>query len=152
MSNTSETGVSAEATDIATNTHPLIEALSTDRCWELLREQHVGRLAVSANNKPDIFPVNYAIDGQRIYIRTAPGHKLAAAVLGSGVAFEIDAIDSQTETGWSVVVKGIATEVEDLHGYFHAESLEIDPWAGGQKSRVIEIEPATVTGRYIPPT
>ncbi|MEZ5248043.1 MAG: pyridoxamine 5'-phosphate oxidase family protein [Ilumatobacteraceae bacterium] len=54
--------------------------LGTDECWQLFRSAEVGRLAVSISNHPDIFPLNYVVDGESIVFRTAPGTKLAAAV------------------------------------------------------------------------
>ena len=71
------------------------ETLGPMECWLLLGQSEVGRLAVAIRNRPDIFPVNYAVDGESIVINTAPGTKLAAAVLGRSVAFEVDLIDPE---------------------------------------------------------
>ena len=60
------------------------EILETNTCWELLRANEVGRLAVSITDHPDIFPVNYVVDRGSVVFRTAEGTKLAAAVLGPG--------------------------------------------------------------------
>ena len=131
---------------------PKIVDLSPDRCWELLSQKTVGRLAVSITNHPDIFPVNYRVDDGKIVIRTAEGQKLAAAVLGTSVAFEVDALDDATRTGWSIVVKGTAEEPKRLEDYLSAEDLGIEPWAQGEKGRYIQIVPSQVTGREIPLT
>jgi len=131
---------------------PKIVDLSSDRCWELLSQKTVGRLAVSITNHPDIFPVNYRVDDGKIVIRTAEGQKLAAAVLGTSVAFEVDALDDATRTGWSIVVKGTAEEPKRLEDYLSAEDLGIEPWAQGDKGRYIQIVPSQVTGREIPLT
>lgn len=133
-------------------TKPKIVELSTDRCWELLAQKTVGRLAVSITNHPDIFPVNYRASEGKIVIRTAAGQKLAAAVLGTAIAFEVDALDETTRTGWSIVVKGTAEEPKRLEDYLSDEDLDIEPWAQGDKSRYIEIIPSHVTGREIPLT
>ena len=45
-------------------------------------------------NQPDIFPINYVVDHGAVVFRTAEGTKLAAAVLGQGVAFEIDGYEA----------------------------------------------------------
>ena len=133
-------------------TKPKIVELSTDRCWELLAQKTVGRLAVSITNHPDIFPVNYRVSDGKIVIRTAAGQKLAAAVLGTAIAFEVDALDETTRTGWSIVVKGTAEEPKRLEDYLSDEDLDIEPWARGDKSRYIEIIPSDITGREIPLT
>ena len=87
-----------------------IEVLSTNQCWELLRESPVGRLAVVVDGSPDIFPVNPVVDHGTIVFRTTAGTKLAAAK-GRDVAFEVDGYDAGTAQAWSVVVKGRAYEV-----------------------------------------
>lgn len=127
-----------------------LEELTEDLCWSLLSRKHVGRLAVAIEGKPDIFPVNYQVDEETIVIKTAPGLKLAAAVLGEGVAFEVDALDEFHHAGWSVVVRGVATEIENLEELLEADRLIIEPWARGPKSRYLRILPEHVAGRRIP--
>lgn len=129
---------------------PEIEELAEATCWDNLRTRRVGRLAVSVSNRPDVFPVNYVVDGKAIVVQTAPGFKLAAAVLGSGVAFEVDEIDETSHSGWSVVIHGTAHEVEKLEDLLDAEDLEIEPWAAGQKNHFIRIDVDEITGRRIP--
>src|SRR5215212_2238073 len=86
----------------------------------LLRASVVGRLAVSITDHPDIFPINYVVDHGSIVFRTAEGTKLAAAVLGRGVAFEVDGYDEPSGEAWSVVVKGHAVEIERMQEIFDA--------------------------------
>ena len=69
-----------------------IEVLSTKECWELLRDSVVGRLAVTVDGRPDIFPVNPVVDHGSIVFRTSAGTKLAATK-GHEVAFEVDGYD-----------------------------------------------------------
>lgn len=126
-----------------------LEELTVDECWALLHAGSVGRLAVAIDNRPDIFPVNYLVDDGTIVIRTAPGLKLAASTLGRGVAFEVDDLDEVENTGSSVVIHGLATEVEGIEQILEAGDLGVQPWADGQKDRFIRIEPAEVTGRRI---
>jgi hypothetical protein len=125
-------------------------SLSDDECWQLLRSHELGRLAVAADGRPDIFPVNYAVDGSDIVIRTAAGFKLAAAVLGPGVAFEIDGYDEERRAGWSVVVHGPAAEIEQTEELLRAEELKLEPWAEGDKPRYLRITATEVTGRRTP--
>lgn len=127
-----------------------LHTLSESRCWELLATQTVGRLAVVFAGAPDIFPVNYGIDGETLVIRTAPGTKLVAAI-DHDVAFEVDVHDDAHHTGWSVVVRGVATEPRFIEDYLGAGDLGIEPWAAGEKDRFIVITPTVVTGRVLPP-
>lgn len=128
-----------------------LESLPEERCWDLLGQATVARLAVTVGTHPDIFPVNYVVRDGAVLIRTAPGTKLAAAVLNGYVALEIDGIDPHRHTGWSVVVHGTATEVEDLDGLLAAEASGLEPWADATHNRWLRIEPETVTGRRIAP-
>lgn len=127
-----------------------LEALSEDRCWQLLSRKQYGRLAVSIQGRPDIFPVNYRVDDETIVVKTAAGLKLAAATLGTGVAFEVDAIDEIAHSGWSVVVLGTAVEIENLDELLEADRLLLAPWAGEGKNRYVRIQPEQVTGRNLP--
>ncbi|HLU41210.1 MAG TPA: pyridoxamine 5'-phosphate oxidase family protein [Microthrixaceae bacterium] len=129
--------------------HTGLQILDEDECWQLLESHHIGRLGVAINNKPEIYPVNYVVDGRTIVFRTAEGTKFAAAVLGTAVAFEIDAADPLFHTGWSVMVRGNAAEIERLEDLVAAERLPLTPWSSGPKTRYVRITPTAVTGRRI---
>jgi nitroimidazol reductase NimA-like FMN-containing flavoprotein (pyridoxamine 5'-phosphate oxidase superfamily) len=124
-----------------------MEELVAAECWRLLRSHEVGRLAVSITDHPDIFPINYVVDGDGIVFRTGPGTKLAAAVLGKGVAFEIDGYDPIAGEAWSVVAKGRARQIEHMIEYFQADELPLFPWHASPKPDIVRIEPTEVTGR-----
>src|SRR6187431_1735915 len=121
--------------------------LASNESLELLRSSVVGRLAVSITDHPDIFPVNYVVDHGCIVFRTAEGTKLAAAVLGRGVAFEIDGYDAAAGEAWSVVVKGRAVEIERMQDVFDALDLPLFPWQAAPKHRFVRIEPVDISGR-----
>src|SRR4029453_19307331 len=82
-----------------------LEVLDHDECLRLLAADEVGRLALVDGGAPVVFPVNYGLDGEAIVFRTAPGTKLAVGPRGP-VAFEVDAFDRTTRTGWSIVATG----------------------------------------------
>jgi nitroimidazol reductase NimA-like FMN-containing flavoprotein (pyridoxamine 5'-phosphate oxidase superfamily) len=121
--------------------------LETEECLDLLRKEDVGRLAVSIVEHPDIFPINYVVDRGQVVFRTAQGTKLAGAVLGRGVAFEVDGYDRSTGEAWSVVVKGHAVEVERLQDLYVALTLPLFPWHAAPKHHFVRIEPTEITGR-----
>ena len=85
--------------------------LSRDECWQLLREHEFGRLAFTVVDEQHLTPINYAVDGETLLFRTAPGSKLLAVALGAEVAFEID--DFAGETAVSVVVRGRARHLPE---------------------------------------
>ena len=110
--------------------------LDTHTCLDLLRTGEVGRLAVSITNHPDIFPINYVVDRGTVVFRTAEGTKLAGALLGRGVAFEVDGYDAEAGEAWSVVIKGYAVEIEQMHEFFDALDLPLFPWHAAPEAPV----------------
>ena len=121
--------------------------LEHHECWELLRDSEVGRLAVAIAGHPDIFPVNFVVDHGSVVFRTAEGTKLAAAVLGTAAAFEVDGYDADAGEAWSVVLKGQAREIEAIHDVFEALDLPLFPWHASPKHRFVRIVPDELTGR-----
>jgi len=129
--------------------HAGLQVLTEDECWQLLEGHHVGRLGVAINNEPEIYPINYVVDARTIVFLTAEGTKFAAAVLGTAVAFEIDAADPLFHTGWSVMLRGRAAEIERLEDLVAAQQLPLAPWTTAPKTRYVRITPTAVSGRRI---
>lgn len=128
-----------------------LERISREECVALLNSQDVGRLVVVDGGRPLIFPVNYAMDGEAPVFRTASGTKLWAASR-SPVAFEVDEVDGQSRTGWSVVVHGVAQEVTAFDSGELQErvyGLPVHPWAQGDKPSLVRVAPRLITGRRI---
>jgi len=124
--------------------------LTTEKCWELLHATTTGRVAVTVGTTPDIFPVNYRVKDGEIIIRTEAGTKLAAGSMMPAIAFEIDDVDVDGHTGWSVVVKGRGREPSTLDEVLALDELGMEPWVDAPKSRWLAITPHSVTGRQIP--
>lgn len=126
------------------------EEINRDDCLELLHRTSVGRIAGVTAGRPFVLLVNYAMDGDRIVFRTAPGTKLAGSSFDR-VAFEIDGINGDSQSGWSVVVQGVASDISDMLDTRSARlrALELHPWAPGEKAHWVAIEPETITGRRI---
>jgi uncharacterized protein len=128
-----------------------METLSREDCLRLLATQPVGRLGVVAGVHPVIFPVNYVLDGEAIVFRTDAGAKLDNAA-GKPVAFEVDDIDIEHRSGWSVHVWGKASEITEfdttaLRARVHA--LPLAPWAPGGKTHWVRITPVGISGRRV---
>lgn len=131
-----------------TSNQPDTVELSVSECWALARSVPVGRLAVTIDGEPDIFPINHVVDHGTIVIRTAAGTKLSASD-GHVVAFEADGYDVERAAAWSVVVKGVARCVDGLYETIDVLQLPVFPWQGGAKPHFLRIEPRTVTGRRV---
>ncbi|HET7414829.1 MAG TPA: pyridoxamine 5'-phosphate oxidase family protein [Arthrobacter sp.] len=128
-----------------------VTELSRDRCWALLRAGQVGRLAVWVEGHPDIFPINYVLDHATVVFRSGEGTKLAGALSGSPVAFEVDGYDQETAHAWSVVIKGEAESIHKTEEVLDTVSLPLFPWHGGGKDHFARIVPSSVTGRQFKP-
>lgn len=126
------------------------EHLSEDACWERLRQAPVGRLGTWVEDHPEIFPVTYTVDRGTILFRSGPGRKLDAILSGAPVVFEADALEASTSIVWSVVVKGRAEQVTRSVDLMDAGDLPLKPWHPGDKTAVVRIIPAQVTGRRFP--
>ncbi len=130
-------------------TEPHLDVLTPDECRRLLASHAVGRLGVVRGGYPLIFPVNYIMHDERVVVRTDAGAKLQSARYHR-VSFEIDEFDSTSLGGWSVLVQGFATELtedEPLHRDYRA--LTLQPWAPGERNRILVVTPVSLTGRRI---
>jgi hypothetical protein len=124
-----------------------VQNLEHHECWALLRTVSVGRLAVLADGRPDIFPINYTVDSGTLVFRTGEGTKLAGASGGANVALEADGVDAVTGLAWSVVVKGQAAVIAGTEHILDTAALYLFPWQAGKKDIFIRVEPDAVTGR-----
>jgi uncharacterized protein len=122
-----------------------LEILDEDECRRLLATQFVGRVGVSVGALPAIFPVAYTIVDGDVVFRTGRGTKLAAALRGAVVAFEVDHVDLMWRQGWSVHAVGRA---EEIHGQA-ADAAPVAAWAPGDRHHTIRIRPELLTGRRI---
>jgi uncharacterized protein len=120
--------------------------LDDEQSWKLIEGTKHGRLVVTVAGEPDIFPVNYAVSGRTLYIRTAPGNKLAELTINSRVLFETDGILS--DEAWSVVLRGTARVLEQSAEIAAAEELGLKSWVPTLKDFYVEIEPTSLSGRH----
>jgi hypothetical protein len=128
-------------------TSPDVQNLEHHECLALLRTVSVGRLAVLADGRPDIFPINYTVDGGTMVFRTGEGTKLAGASNGAAVALEADGVDPDTGLAWSVVVKGTASVVTGTEQLMESAGLYLFPWQAGKKDAFVRITADSITGR-----
>jgi uncharacterized protein len=125
--------------------NPVLE-LNDEQCWRLLEGTRHGRLVVTVAGEPDIFPVNYVSSNGKLYLRTAPGNKLAQLTINSAVLFEADGILS--DEAWSVVLRGKARVLNNSAELAAVEELGLKPWVPTLKDFYVEIEPTSTSGRH----
>ena len=96
-----------------------------------------------------ILPVTYQYRTSSVIFRTSPHGPLAGLVGRTSVAFEIDGIDEQNKSGWSVLVLGFAEAM--AHDYLLTSAWETGPvpWADGVRNLFIEIKPRKISGRSV---
>lgn len=121
-----------------------------DRCEELLAAQTHGRVAFNAADGPELLPVTYALYNKMIVFRTSPYGVLSQLSNRTNVAFEVDQVDHERSTGWSVVVRGSAQGIVEPYDLVKLWTMDtIVPWASGTRNVFIAITPRTVTGRTV---
>jgi nitroimidazol reductase NimA-like FMN-containing flavoprotein (pyridoxamine 5'-phosphate oxidase superfamily) len=125
-----------------------IEILSEEECLDLLRSHRVGRIALTDQDQPLIFPVNYAADDRAVVFRTAPGMKLTGSAMAR-VAFEIDEVDTAAGTAWSVMVQGMAYEITDALDRLSEglRALVVEPMAPGERRHWVAVIRREISGR-----
>jgi uncharacterized protein len=127
--------------------------LTRGECFALLERTELGRIVVApgAERLPLIRPVNYMFDrpSQSVVFRTSGGSKFNALVRAQSASFEIDSVDPQSHTGWSVIVNGVTEEVTQPGELRRLEGAGLHTWAPGERPCWIRIRARTVSGRQI---
>ena len=131
---------------------PVLDEVNAAECWGLLATSQLGRIAFVTEGRPHVIPVNYAIDGESVLVRTAPGALLERADRHP-VAFEVDDIDVATHTGWSVQVHGFAEAIGDAVDPTseRLKRLVLPTWApgAGQRTSWMHVRAESITGRRL---
>ena len=125
-----------------------LEKIPISRCLELLGSQSLGRLAYIVGGKPQIRPLNYAVHQGSVTFRIGYGDTLDAIHL-KDVVFEVDGTDHETQTGWSVIVRGIAEEIWRTDELAVARELGLESWAPGNRDHYVHVLSSEITGRRI---
>ncbi|WP_051208530.1 pyridoxamine 5'-phosphate oxidase family protein [Propionicicella superfundia] len=119
------------------------ERLDPAECEHLVRGVSVGRVAWLSRRGLQVLPVRYTVADGKIYFRTSSESILAELTTLSEVAVQIDDIDTDTASGWSVLVQGEARVSSTPPGMFP------EPWAPGPRNVVVEIIPRSYSGRAV---
>lgn len=117
--------------------------LTTDECWAMLRDRPFGRVAWSGPDGIHVIPVNYVVRHATIVLRTTPYSLLAQRAGDLEVAFEVDRIDENARSGWSVVAQGRCRRA-DIPA---ADTPE--PWADGTRVLALQIDVRSISGRRL---
>jgi len=114
-------------------------------CHVLLRWETVGRLAAAVTGEgPIVVPVNFAMHDETVVFRCGEG-ALLELVRDAPVSMQVDRFDWYRRIGWSVLVRGVAHEVDGTT----MGDLGLEPWAPGVKEHWFQVVPDTITGRRL---
>lgn len=123
-----------------------LKHLDEASCRQLLASHATGRVAVNAEPSPDVLPVTYAVRDGDIVFRTAEGVKWIAAEHGAAATFEVDGVDADRRSAWSVMVRGRLQAVDE------AELDDLpEPLAGGERPHLVRLTVHEISGRRISP-
>jgi hypothetical protein len=123
-----------------------LRTLSAYDCWELLHVQEIARVAWPGARGVALVPVNYTVVDGALWFRTDAGSALARECPGQRVVVEVDHLEPEERSGWSVVVAGTArvVDVEEV-----PQPVDLDVWPSGQRTVYVEVEAEEVTGRRL---
>jgi len=127
-----------------------METLTKQECLDLLATVTVGRVGLVVDDRPEVLPVNFALDGDTILFRTAEGTVLNEASLRV-VAFEADQLEPANHSGWSVMAQGLARDIGDAIDPTseRLRRLSVVTWAPGIRQHWFQIRPDKITGRRL---
>lgn len=123
--------------------------LTESECLQVLARHTVGRIALCTPQGPRVFPVNYVVDDDSLVIRTSPYGTIAReGGRNAEVAFEVDHVDDETRSGWSVLLVGRAEVVDDPHELLSL-ARNPQPWAGGSRGLYLRLRWRLISGRSL---
>jgi uncharacterized protein len=124
--------------------------MSVEECRSLLNGGVVGRVAMATPVGPRIVPVSYAVHGEAIVFRTAPYSELSTYGWNAELAFEIDDLDYESYSGWSVQAVGRAHVVDDpSEVQAIRRAWDPRPWAAGLRNLYVKLAWRELTGLRI---
>jgi len=123
-----------------------MEILGIPECESFLKRGGVGILAMAGIDAPVLRPVNFALHGDFILIRTGEGQILEAACACEPASFVISETDRFEHSGWSVVVVGALMERSSLGS---VADVPLRPWADDEKHHFVGLSIRDISGRRI---
>lgn len=127
----------------------LLERLGPAECQRLLAPGGIGRIAFRTVSGLMVLPVNYALVGATVVLRTGTG-SLIAAHADDEVTFEADLFDEALGQGWSVLVRGHAHRVLQAGELRRLrQECHLRPWPAGEYELYVRIVPDRITGRRL---
>ncbi len=139
-----------------------LAATPIETALERLAATAIGRLAYQRpDGTPHVVPVHFAtltgptatstLGSGDLVIRSLDGPKVEAARQGQPACLEVDHLDLEARTGWSVVVHGRLELLSDADTLEAAWAAHPDPWVEGAHGHWVRLIPDDVGGRDLMP-
>lgn len=124
--------------------------LTFEECVRGLTAGVVGRVGLALPDGPRIVPVNYTVQDDSIVLRTSPYSEVGTYGVGALIAFEVDDFDADLEEGWSVVVRGRTSRIDDADELARLKTAwDPKPWAAGMRTLHLRLPWQQVSGRRL---
>jgi nitroimidazol reductase NimA-like FMN-containing flavoprotein (pyridoxamine 5'-phosphate oxidase superfamily) len=126
----------------------MIRVLEEQQSYELLATTTIDRIGFVHEGRVQIHPVNYAVSGHDLLLRTAPDGLLASLVdEPAEMSFEVDYHDPIGTTGWSVLMHGTLSRAsaEEAEGI----AARVHPWAGDDRDLPLTFRIDSIAGRSV---
>lgn len=124
--------------------------LVPDECWRLVGSHGIGRVVFTGDTHPQIVPTTYDAVNGTAYFRAPAFGELARRVDGQTTSLQVDDIDPETFTGWSVLMTGTAHRVEDAATMASLWGLGRPPsWFPGAQSQWIALPVDALRGERV---
>lgn len=130
--------------------HRGLNVLDLEDCLRRAESTPMGRVAFQDSGEVVVLPVNHVVEDTMIAFRARWDSILASAVNTQSIAFQVDDYDALEHTGWSVLVRGIASTVYDEATCRRFEELLGIPWLGPPEGSFWTcIRPEEISGREL---
>ncbi len=126
-----------------------LRPLSVSECERLLRASVFGRLVLPTPSQTEILPVNFAVMGDSVVLRTARGSLLDRHSDGASLLLEVDAVDHERWQGWSVVARGRGERMSEDELTAAERSSPGPPQWAPDRDVWIRLKLSKITGRKL---
>ena len=123
-----------------------LDPLCARDCEQHLRAGGVGILALVGSPAPILRPVNFALHGRWLLVRTGEGRIFEAAQRAEPASFVVSEVDRFEHTGWSVVVSGKLAARESDASLLR---VALRPWARADKHHFVALSMDEISGRRL---
>ena len=126
-------------------------ALDDIECRRLLATPDFGRLVFTSGALPVVRPVRCGVRNGQVLIPSHAGGRLARAVRGAVVAFEVDYMDTLTGAGWTVTAVGPAHVLTDPDDIAAAALLGLRTWIPAARYSYVAVQIGILRGYRVSP-